>query len=200
MKERPIADFGHLPTYSFGSSATTWWGTLGYIALEGTGFALAAGTLLYLYAVNPHWPLDAPPPDLIPGTIVTVLLLLSLLPNHLIHRWACREELAKVRIGIVVMSLLGVVPTFVRWYEFAGLNVRWDDNAYGSIVWFLLGLHTTHLMTDVGDTIVLAVLMFTRHGASGRRFGDVTDNVFYWDFVVFAWLPIYLLIYWMPRL
>ncbi|RUW67411.1 cytochrome C oxidase subunit III, partial [Mesorhizobium sp. M2A.F.Ca.ET.067.02.1.1] len=24
--------------------------------------------------------------------------------------------------------------------------------------------------------------------------------VFYWDFVVLTWIPIYLLIYWLPRL
>jgi heme/copper-type cytochrome/quinol oxidase subunit 3 len=68
------------------------------------------------------------------------------------------------------------------------------------VVWFLLGLHTTHLLTDVADTIVLTALMFTRHGFNGRRFSDVTDNAFYWDFVILSWLPIYFLIYWVPRL
>ena len=72
-------------------------------------------------------------------------------------------------------------------------------NAYGSILGFVLGLHTTQLATDVGDSIVLTVLMFTRH-ATPRRFGDVTDNAFYWAFVVIAWLPLYVLLYWVPRL
>ena len=80
----------------------------------------------------------------------------------------------------------------------AWLNFRWDANAYGSIVWLIIGLHTTHIVTDVVDTIVLAVLMFTRH-ARPRRFSDVTDNVFYWVFVVATWLPLYVLIYWAPR-
>ena len=35
---------------------------------------------------------------------------------------------------------------------------------------------------------------------NGRRFSDVSDNAFYWDFVVLSWLPIYFLIYWVPRL
>ena len=98
------------------------------------------------------------------------------------------------------MCLFGVVPLAIRWFEFKALNIFWDTNAYGSMLWVLLGLHTTHLLTDVGETIVLTVLMFTRHGKSGRRFADVEDNVFYWDFVVVAWLPLYFLIYWMPRL
>jgi cytochrome c oxidase subunit 3 len=98
------------------------------------------------------------------------------------------------------MSVLGIVPLVVRAFEFPALNVSWDSNAYGSIVWTLLGLHTTHIITDLVDTLVLAALMFTRHGENPRRFGDVQDNVMYWNFVVVAWLPIYGCIYWMPRL
>ena len=66
-------------------------------------------------------------------------------------------------------------------------------------MWFILGLHATHLVTDVGDTIVLAALMFTRH-AQPRRFSDVTDNAFYWYFVVGSWVLLYALIYWFPKL
>ena len=68
----------------------------------------------------------------------------------------------------------------------------------GTVVWLIIGLHTTHIVTDVGDTMVLTVLMFTRH-ARPRRLSDVTDNVFYWVFVVVTWLPLYVLIYWAPR-
>ncbi len=64
----------------------------------------------------------------------------------------------------------------------------------------MLGLHTTHIITDLGDTLVLAVLMFTRHGDNKRRFGDVQDNAMYWNFVVLTWLPIYACLYWVPRL
>jgi hypothetical protein len=48
--------------------------------------------------------------------------------------------------------------------------------------------------------LVLTALMFTRHGGSPRRFADVDDNAFYWFFGVASWLPIYLLIYSVPRL
>jgi heme/copper-type cytochrome/quinol oxidase subunit 3 len=41
--------------------------------------------------------------------------------------------------------------------------------------------------------------MFTRH-AQPRRFSDVTDNCFYWNFVVLSWLPLYFVLYWIPRL
>jgi heme/copper-type cytochrome/quinol oxidase subunit 3 len=170
------------------------------MALEGMGFALASAAYLYLMAMAPHWPLNSKPPDLGPGTWLTVLLVASGGLNRLVDRWAREEDIHKVRWGLVGMSVLGIAPLVVRALEFGHLNVRWDSDAYGSVVWFLLGLHTTHILTDVMDTMVLTFLMFTRHGAHGRRFSDVSDNAFYWDFVILTWLPIYFIIYWLPRL
>jgi len=199
MKERTVLELSSLPTFGSGPRSPTWWGTLGFIALEGTGFVLAAATYLYLAYIAPGWPLSATPPNHWPGTIVTILLVASLIPNHILSGYAKKCEMRPVRIGLLVMSAFGLAPLVVRWFEFPALNIYWDANAYGSMLWVLLGLHTLHLLTDVGDTIVLTVLMFTRHGHSGRRFADVEDNIFYWDFVVLAWLPIYILIYWLPR-
>lgn len=192
-------DLSDLPTFSFGPRTLTWWGTLGFMALEGVGFVLAAGAYLYLMTLAPKWPLNAPQPNHWPGTIVTLLLLASIPLNKMLDRSARACDLRKVRWGLVGMTILGFAPLVVRWFEFPALNVRWDSNAYGSATWFLLGLHTTHLLTDVGDTVVLTALMFTGHGKNGRRFSDVSDNAFYWDFVVLAWLPIYFMIYWLPR-
>jgi heme/copper-type cytochrome/quinol oxidase subunit 3 len=98
------------------------------------------------------------------------------------------------------MSVLGALPLVLRAFEFTVLNIRWDDNAYGSIIWTMLGLHTTHIATDLIDTLVLTCLMFSRHADNPRRFGDVEDNAMYWNFVVATWIPLYACIYWVPRL
>lgn len=200
MRQRIVGDLGGLPLHGTGTASLTWWGTLAFMLLEGTGFALLIAIYLYLASLAPEWPLGAPPPDLLPGTLVTVLLLASLVPNYFMSRWAERQELGKIRIGMVVMSILGVAPLIPRIFEFPAMHISWDSNAYGSIVWTLLGLHTTHILTDLADTLVLGVLMFTRHGHNSRRIGDVQDNAMYWNFVVLTWLPIYACLYWVPRL
>jgi heme/copper-type cytochrome/quinol oxidase subunit 3 len=168
--------------------------------LEGTGFAIGIGIYLYLMSLAPGWPPTVRAPGLGPGTAVTAILLASLVPNYLVTKWARDEDLKKVRLGVIAMSMFGIVPLIVRIFEFPALNVFWDSNAYGSILWLLLGLHTTHLLTDMVDTLVLLAMMFTRHGGNKRRFGDVQDNALYWNFVVLTWLPIYGCIYWAPRL
>ena len=38
----------------------------------------------------------------------------------------------------------------IRAFEFNSLNVYWYDNAYGSVVWMLLVLHTTHIVHRLG--------------------------------------------------
>lgn len=199
MRERVVIDLSELPSHGLKTASLTWWGTLGFILIEGTGFALAIAVYLFLYSLAPVWP-PAALPGLLPGTMVAVALVASIFPNILVSRWADRQDLPKVRFGLVLMSLLGLVPLIVRGFEFGALNVQWDTNAYGSIVWLLLGLHTSHLLTDLADTIVLTVLMFTRHADNRRRYGDVQDNALYWNFVVVAWVPIYGCIYWIPRL
>ena len=200
MKTRVVADLSRLPLHGMGSASVTWWGTLAFMLIEATGFALAIAVYLYLMSLAAKWPIDSRPPDLLAGTLVTAALIGSVVPNYLVSRWAERQELRKVQIGMVIMSILGIVSLVIRAFEFSALNVEWDSNAYGSIVWVLLGLHTTHIMTDLADTVVLAALMFTRHAANPRRFGDVQDNAMYWNFVVVAWLPLYGSIYWIPRL
>ncbi|MGL9622397.1 cytochrome c oxidase subunit 3 [Bradyrhizobium sp. U531] len=199
MREKIVLDLGRLPLHGMGTASVTWWGTLAFMLIEGTGFALTIAVYIYLMSLATVWPINAPPPDLLPGTLVTLILGISLLPNILISRWAEHQDLGKVQIGMVIMSIFGIVPLIVRIFEFPALKVSWDSNAYGSVVWVLLGLHTTHIITDLVDTLVLAVLMFTRHGPNRRRFGDVQDNAMYWNFVVATWLPIYGCIYWLAR-
>jgi heme/copper-type cytochrome/quinol oxidase subunit 3 len=88
----------------------------------------------------------------------------------------------------------------IRGFEFNSLNVRWTDDAYGSIIWALLLLHTSHILTDWYDTVVLAFLVQTVEGYEGRRLVDVDENSLYWRYVWLLWIPIYLMIYWVPRL
>jgi heme/copper-type cytochrome/quinol oxidase subunit 3 len=197
---RVAADLSELPTSGFGPRSIMWWGTLCFIGIETAGFLLAIAAYLLLADRAPAWPPSLPLPALFPGTLLTALLIVSAVPNAFAVRAAKAHRVSSVRLGMVLLCVFSILPVIVRCFEFAALNVRWDDQAYGSIVWTLLGLHTVHLVTDVIDTLVLTALMFTKHGHLGRRLSDVEDNSFYWNFVIVSWLPIYFIIYWFPRL
>jgi cytochrome c oxidase subunit III len=194
-------DLSPLPSHGFGHRSLTWWGIVAFFLIEGTAFAVALAAYFFLYNQEQLWP-PPPflPPNLIAGTLFTAVLLLSEIPNTIVKKAAEHGELRRVRPLLVWMSLIGLALMIVRGFEFDSLNVLWYQNAYGSVIWMLLVLHTTHIATDWIDTLVLAALMHTRHGMEGRRFVDCAENAMYWRFVWLAWLPIYALIYWLPRL
>jgi heme/copper-type cytochrome/quinol oxidase subunit 3 len=193
-------DLAELPTHGFGNRSLTWWGVILFMLMEGAGFALAGGAYFILKSHQGEWP-PAPiqPPDLLAGTLFTLVMLLSEIPNTLVKKEAEAEKIGPVRLLLPIVSAIGGLLLVIRAFEFGSLNVLWTDNPYGSIVWALLVLHTTHILTDWFDTLVLTALMFTKHGPTGKRFVDVSENSLYWRFVWLTWLPIYLLIYWVPR-
>ena len=119
------------------------------------------------------------------------------IPNILTDRAAIARDVRKVRIGLIVCSILTLALCGIRALEFTALNVRWDESVYGSFLWTLLGLHTFNLITDCADTLVLTAVMFKKP-IEGKRFVDVAENSGYWDFIVLSWIPIYAVIYWAP--
>jgi heme/copper-type cytochrome/quinol oxidase subunit 3 len=198
MNEQRALDVSALPTFAFGNRSILWWGTMGIVAIEGTMFAIVCASYLFLRWRVPEWPPALAPPDLRWGAATTIVLLVSALPNHLAKKAAERMDLERVRLWMVVCIALALAFSVFRALEFTTLNCWYDTNAYASVVWLLLGLHTAHILTDIVDTVLLATLMFVGP-VEGKRFVDVAENSLYWYFVVVTWLPIYALIYFAPR-
>jgi cytochrome c oxidase subunit III len=194
-------DLTHLPTNAFGHRSLTWWGVVGFMVIEGAAFLLAFAAYFFLMSQEASWPPEPlRPPELLLPTLFLLPVLLSEIPNFMLKRAAESLKLDRVRALLIIMSVMGAVLLGLRGIEFALLNVHWTTNAYGSIVWALLVLHTAHVVTDWADTLVLTALMLSKHAKEPRRFVDVSENALYWHFVVAAWVPVYLLVYLAPRL
>jgi len=191
-------DARELPSFAFSHGSLMWWGTAGLMAIESTVFGLAIVMYFYLRVHVERWPPSTPPPDLLWGTLNTAILVASAWPNHLAKRAAERLDRRGVQVWLTVCLAFSVAFLAVRGFELSALNVRWDSDAYGSIVWLLMALHTTHLVTDTWDTTVLDVLFFTGP-LEGKRYVDVSENALYWYFVILSWLPIYAVVYLAPR-
>lgn len=197
---RFTTDLSVLPDHGFGHRSLTWWGVIAFMLIEGTAFAMAVAAYFFLMNNQNQWPpAPALPPGLLAGILFTLVLLVSEIPNARLKKAAEKQDIGPVRSGLVLMTLVGLPLFVLRGFEFASLNVGWTDNPYGSVMWMLLVLHTTHVLTDWIDTATLTALMFTSHGLKPRRFADVSENSVYWRFVWLTWLPIYMLIYWVPR-
>ena len=198
LEDGQVLDISTLPTFAFGNRSPMWWGTMGLMAIEGTVFALTIMAYFYLRSHAGAWPMSRFPPELIWGNVNTAIMLASAIPNHYAKQAAERLDLRKVQFWMVVCMLFSVAFLGVRVLEFGALNTRWDSDAYGSVVWMLMALHTTHLVTDAFDSGVLTALTFTGL-MEGKRYVDVSENAAYWYFVMLSWLPIYAVVYWGAR-
>jgi cytochrome c oxidase subunit 3 len=198
MSARTVVDVSPLPKFAFGHKGLVWWGTVGFMVIEGSMFVMALIVYFYLRLKVEEWPPNVANPGISFATMNLVLILLSCIPNALAKKAAESFNLSAVRLWLVVLTVIGVAAVILRGFEYTQLNTLWDDNAYGSITWVLLSMHTIHVATDVVDGGVLTALMFAGP-VTERRFVDVSENSLYWYFIVAWWIPIYLVVYWAPR-
>ena len=198
MSARPNIDVSNLPTFAFGHRPLTWWCTWSLILMEGGMFVVLFVVYFFLRTPVPDWPPGVAYPRPFWGTVNLVIIVASCVPNHWAKKAAEGLDLRGVRIWLVVMVGFALAATVIRFVEFGYLNCRWDQNAYGSVVWVSMGAHLLHLVTDLLDTIVLLAL-FVIGPIEGKRFVDASENALYWYFVVALWVPTYVIIYWVPR-
>jgi cytochrome c oxidase subunit 3 len=198
--EQAVLDASFLPSGGFKSRSVVWWGIIAMIAIEGTMFGILAASYFYLRLNFAEWPPHGTaPPDLGVPTITFLMLLISIVPMYIGDRLAIsgtdnRAMLLWVWIGIAFSALI----LAVRCFEFDSLRCRWDDNASGSIVWFIIGVHTGHILASTIETLVLALHLRGKEIDVKHRV-DVHVDAVYWYFIVASWSFFYFLIYWSPR-
>lgn len=200
MKQRPVIDVSDLPLHAYGPRTPLWWGNVLMFMIEGTMFAIIVASYFYIRKMFPHWPpLNTPFPDLLPGTINTLVLLASCAPMAWVHRLAVSEGSRRtIQTGLLICIGLMAVSIVLRWFEFPRMFSQWDSNAYGSITWTALGMHLGHLLAATAETSVLAVWLFTHELDENRRL-DLNVLALYWYFVVGAWAVLYPVLYFGPR-
>jgi heme/copper-type cytochrome/quinol oxidase subunit 3 len=197
---RVVANVTELPSTVYGHRSLMWWGTLGFIMIEGSTLFICAVSYFYLRRNFETWP---PEHILRPGiTVATVqvaLMVLSNLPMWWVDRAARRVDLRSVKIGMVVCTALAIAMCVLRAFEFRELNVRWDSSAYGSVAWATVFAHGTLLLLETLESIVFTVLLFSPD-LEQRDLAGASDNAVYWYFLTLSWVPLYVIVYLSPYL
>lgn len=193
-------DASRLPGEGFGPASPAWWGTIGFMLIEGSTMLLCAGAYMYLSRRSPMWPpAGTPLPNLAMGTIMAVALLFSLIPAVLLKRAAKALDRDAVRRWLLISIAVEIVLVALRAWEIHVIPFRWDGTAYASIFWFTLGFHTMLLVFDLGETLGFAAV-FQFAAIEKKHFADVCDSVMYWFFMSLVWVPLYFMLYVSHRL
>ncbi len=176
-----------------------WWGVAGVVAIEAAVVANLLTSYFYLMAQNQHWPpAGFDPPDLLWATIVLLILPASSGTMWWAGRGADAGRKRQLAWGVTLSCVLATVALGFRGLQLAAYDIRWDDHAYGSILWTITGFHFTHVVSAILGTVVVAVLAWRGYFTPERQLGVVVDTL-YWYFVAAVFVPIYLVLYWAPR-
>lgn len=191
-------DVSRLPSTTFGSRDMVWWGTLAFLMIEGTTLMVCVVSYLYLARNEAAWPPEHTlRPDVLWPTIHAGLLLASNAVALMVSRAARAFELPRLRGWLAVLIAIAVVSLLLRWNDMLSLNVRWDTNAYGSVVWMTAGFHASLIAAELGELIVMFALLSSSR-REDKHFTDANDVAFYWYWLTASWVPLYAMLYLAP--
>jgi cytochrome c oxidase subunit 3 len=208
MTTRPAIDVSKLEPHVLDHRSPIWWGNLMLLFIETTMFAILMACYLYYRVVDfDQWPpsrvnvyptLQKAYPDLAVPTINLVVILLSAIPMALVDKACLKRKSIVVKLGLVLCIVLGIIAIILRFQEFHALKFRWDDNAYASITWLILGVHLAHLITGTCENSIMTAWIFTK-GMDDKHARDIRVTAVYWYWIVGMWVLLYALIFWGPR-
>jgi heme/copper-type cytochrome/quinol oxidase subunit 3 len=197
--ERSVIDVAGLPTTVFGPRDILWWGTLGFLVIEGTTLFICVAAYFFLWRNEPTWP---PGHTLRPSlgwpTVHVLFLVVSNAAARQLSKSAHALDEHRTRRWLLVLAVIAAISLALRWQDFLALNVRWDTNAYGSIVWLTVGLHATLIAAELGELALMYALLVSERREE-RHLADASDVAFYWYGLTLFWVPLYLMIYLGPR-
>lgn len=200
MKQSRILDVSGLPPYDISTQSPLWWGQLMMCFIEGSLFCVLIGTYFYLRLGVDVWP---PPGIQLPGTTLPTIALIPLLAScagsYLASEGAKTDDRRRMILGLALNLSLAVVFLILRTVQWKSLNFTWASDAYGSIIWTILFIHTYDVVADLLMTAVLIILLASGRYGEKQRLGVHVDSVL-WYFLVAIWIPLYVVVYWGPTM
>jgi heme/copper-type cytochrome/quinol oxidase subunit 3 len=208
MSTRRVLDVSEIPDVALDHRSPIWWGNTLLLVIETVMLALLIAAYFYLRLQFEQWPpplVSQLPPEAHPVPVLKLplfgllLLTVSALPMILVDWAALRRRSRPVVIGLSVTILLALGVIVSRWFEFHALKFRWDENAYGSITWLILGMHFTHLIVATCEALIMLAWVLT-HGLDDKHARDIRTTAVYWYWVVGTWLILFAVVWFTPRL
>jgi heme/copper-type cytochrome/quinol oxidase subunit 3 len=205
---RPTIDVSHLPEHGFDWNSPVWWGNLLLMVIETVTISLLLVSYFYVrrnYNVFPPPKVDVFPPifktepNLFWGTLNLSLMALACIPMWITDQFARRMQRPWVIAGLLVMIVIALLTCWIRWKEFHSVYFWWNDNAYASVVWMILGTHATYLIAASLEFLVMGAWVMT-HELDDAHALDVTLAGGYWYWLSGIFAIVYAVIYFGPRL
>ena len=197
--DRFSAREGRLPATLNGLQAPLYWGMLALVAIETVVFSTLLSSYFYLRLMADEWPpAGVPNPKLLLPVINTVVLLTSSGVLLWATRGLAQGNQRRLKIGLGIAIVLEGVFFTIKMVVSTGLPFSWSDHAYGSIFASIDRLHSLHVVIAIIMAVVVEILAFRGEFDAEHRLGVQAVNI-YWQFVALIWLPVFFVLFLVPR-
>ncbi|MFD2202200.1 cytochrome c oxidase subunit 3 [Shivajiella indica] len=122
------------------------------------------------------------------------IIILSSFSLHYAYLSAKKDELNRLRIGMIITSILGVIFLIGQWYSWVALvdrDVYFVGNPAGSFLYVFTGLHAIHLISGVIFLIIVLISSF-RYKVHSKNMDVMEMCVTYWHFLGGLWLYLFM--------
>lgn len=191
-------DSRHLLPASTREHPPGWWAMVCLIITEGALFAYFLFSYFYLESMAPQWPPNNLPELKLAGPNTVILIASSF-----VIWWAARGiavgQQMRLRIGLLITAIMGVVFLIIQSREYAGLKFTASSHAYGSLFITITAFHFAHVVVGVLMILTTELRAWLGHFTAHRHLA-VTNTALYWHFVDIVWLFVFTSLYLTPRI
>ncbi|KEO74895.1 cytochrome c oxidase subunit 3 [Anditalea andensis] len=124
----------------------------------------------------------------------TGIIILSSVTMHWAYISAKANNMAMLKLGMTLTTLLGIVFVITQWYSWVALvdrDVYFVGNPSGSFLYVFTGLHALHLISGVIFLIIVLIstLNYKVHSQNMARMEMCTT---YWHFLGGLWIYLFM--------
>lgn len=199
MEAYAALDATRLPRWSAGSDSPQWWGASVLIAILATVYATLIASWFYLRMGANKWPpAELGMPMIFWPTVGTGIRLAS----EPLMLWASKAAARGQRTALAV-PLGGAIILMIGWMvliieSYFHLPYDWTFGTYGSIEWSMTTFAFLNAFVAVIWGIALWIRALEGYITPERRVGLQMLKM-YWTFNFIAWVFLWLVIYYGPR-
>jgi len=110
-----------------------------------------------------------------------------------------KGDLARLRAGLLISMVMGLAFLAYTVKDFNDLHYGWRTNAYGSMFYVIVGLHTLHVIVGLLINGLVQIKAWQGKFTQDRH---TTVEVFglYWHFVDVVWIFVFFSLFVSPHL
>ncbi len=192
-------DVRHLPAFEISPQEPLYIGQLCLAAIEASMFFIMVAMYFYVRLSMDVWP---PPganrPDALLPSLALIPLLISCAGSYIASEGAKKNDRGRMLLGLGMNLAFALVFLAARYFWWKSWTFTWYKDAYGSLLWVIVGLHTYDAVADLIFTAVLIFLLATRRYGEKERLGVHVDSIV-WYVIAGIWLVLYATLVWGAR-